>query len=94
MNANQRTDGQARGKKELFDTIGALSFALDDLRLYLDTHPDDTVALGKYGELQERRHGLIAEYTASYGSIDSYYVNTENGWDWNDSLMPWGREAN
>ena len=93
MNADMRT-GQGKSRRELFDTIGAVSFFLDDLRLYLDTHPDDAEALGRFKELQQKRHSLIAEYTSSFGSIDSYYVNTENGWDWNDCPIPWRGEAN
>lgn len=92
MNADMRT-GQGKSRRELFDAIGAVSFFLDDLRLYLDTHPDDAEALGRFKELQEKRHSLISEYTSSFGSIDSYYVNTDR-WDWNDCPIPWRGEAN
>ena len=89
-----RANDNSREKNELFQTIGAISFALDDLRLYLDTHPSDERALALYSEYQKQRHALVVDYTNKFGSIDSYYVNTENGWEWNDSPMPWGREAN
>jgi YesN/AraC family two-component response regulator len=52
MNADMRT-GQGKSRRELFDTIGAVSFFLDDLRLYLDTHPDDAEAFGRFKELQQ-----------------------------------------
>ena len=82
-------------RKTLFDTIGAVSFALDDLRLYLDTHPDCSEALSCYTEYMKRRHELVAAYTQQYGPLDSYYVDTENGcWNWNDGPMPWKGEAN
>lgn len=83
-----------QGKKELFDMIGAVSFYLDDLRLFLDTHPDNTEALELFTQYQAQRHEMVKNYTLNYGPIDSYYVNTENGWTWNDCPMPWKAEAN
>ena len=89
MNNNQNVS-----KKELFDTIGAVSFFLDDMRLYLDTHPDDAEALELFSEYQNKRHALIAEYTAKFGPIDSYYPGVENGWTWINDPMPWRMEGN
>lgn len=82
------------GRRELFEQIGAISFALDDLRLYLDTHPDCAEALALFTEYQKQRHDLIASYTSQFGPIDSYYVDTENGWSWINEPMPWKQEAN
>ena len=70
-------------KNELFEMIGAVSFAIDDLRLYLDTHPDDAEALALFTEYRDQRHQLVAEYTRDYGSIASYYPDTSRGWTWN-----------
>lgn len=81
-------------RKELFETIGAVSFMLDDLRLYLDTHPDDGEALKLFNEYQNKRHALIADYTAKFGPIDSYYPDAQNGWTWINEPMPWRMEAN
>ena len=81
-------------RKELFETIGAISFMLDDLRLYLDTHPDDSEALKLFNEYQNKRHALIADYTAKFGPIDSYYPDAQNGWTWINEPMPWRMEAN
>ncbi len=81
-------------RKELFETIGAVSFMLDDLRLYLDTHPDDDEALKLFNEYQNKRHTLIADYTAKFGPINAYYPGTEDGWTWINEPMPWRTEAN
>jgi len=81
-------------RKALYDAIGAVSFAMDELRLFLDTHPDSTDALTLFTEYRNRRHQLVAQYTAQFGSLDAYYPNTDNGWNWNEGPMPWKTEAN
>ncbi|MBO4354283.1 MAG: spore coat protein CotJB [Clostridia bacterium] len=78
----------------LFEKIGQLSFAVDEIRLFLDTHPGDAEALALFGEYAQRRSEAIDEYTNTYGPIDAYYVNTTNGWTWIDEPMPWRTEGN
>ena len=81
-------------RKSLFDAIGAVSFAMDELRLFLDTHPDCGEALALFTQYRNRRHELVAQYTAQFGSLDAYYPNTDYGWSWNEGPMPWKAEAN
>jgi spore coat protein JB len=81
-------------RKALFDAIGAVSFAMDELRLFLDTHPDSRDALALFNEYRDRRHQLVGQYTAQFGSLDAYYPNTDSGWNWNEGPMPWKTEAN
>lgn len=82
------------GESALMRKITEVSFAMDELRLFLDTHPDCSAALSEFIARMDQRADLIAEYTEKYGSIDSYYPNTENGWDWNYGQMPWKKGAN
>lgn len=81
------------GKKALFDQINAVSFAMDDLRLFLDTHPDDEEALALFNDYMGQRTELIGKYTEKYGPVDSYFLDTSNGWCWNAAPMPWKQEA-
>ena len=85
---------QGIGRKELFDKIGAVSFAMDDLRLYLDTHPNCAEALSLFTEYMNVRQELVSRYTQEFGPIDSYYVDTDDGWSWISEPMPWKAEAN
>ena len=86
--------GQDGGKKTLSDQIDAVSFAMDELRLFLDTHPDDAEALALFSELMQNRRELVEKYTEKYGPLESYFLNTSAGWTWNSGPMPWEREAN
>ena len=82
------------GRKALHDQICELSFAMDDLRLYLDTHPDSAEALSQFNGYMEQRTELVGKYTDKYGPLDSYHINTSDGWYWNSAPMPWVKEAN
>ena len=47
----------------LLKEINEVSFFLDDLRLYLDTHPLDINALNLYQEKHEKRLELLKQYS-------------------------------
>lgn len=78
----------------LFEEIGQLSFVLDEIRLFLDTHPNDGDALELYGKYGSKRKEAVETYTKKYGPIEAYDVNTESGWSWIDEPMPWRMEGN
>lgn len=78
----------------MFEAIRQVSFVMDELRLFLDTHPGNRQALDMFLSNQELRHGLVAEYTEKYGPIDSYFINSDGTWSWINEPMPWKAEAN
>ena len=55
-----------RTGKELMKFINEVSFALNDVILYLDTHPDDAEALEYYHKYKKQRHQAVKEYAVSY----------------------------
>ncbi len=78
-----------RAKKAALDEIGRISFTVDELRLYLDTHPCDKEALQMIQAHCARRHTLIENYTENFGPICAYMPGACNGWTWNEGPMPW-----
>ncbi len=58
----------------LMEHIQAISFAIDDLRLFLDTHPCDKEALAYMKILMKIRHQAVMAYTKKYGPLYSYMV--------------------
>ena len=88
------TNSQANERDSLFMELRQISFALDELRLFLDNHPTDTAALSLYGEYQARRKEILDAYVPNYGPVEAYNVNTESGWGWINMPMPWESEAN
>ncbi len=84
------TANTGRGRDELFKRISDVSFVLDELRLYLDTHPTNTDALSMFAEYQKQRAGMISDYTEKYGPIEAYCAESDPGlWTWATENMPW-----
>ena len=80
-------------KKELFDIINQASFMLDDITLFLNTHPDCREALHAYKHYKEIRENAIDDYTSMYEPISRYNVDTDNYWDWVNKPWPWEGEC-
>ena len=55
-------NGNCASKKELLQSINQVSFAIDDLLLFLDTHPREKRALEYFSELSARRNELLKKY--------------------------------
>lgn len=76
-------------RERLLFCISEVSFCMDDIRLFLDTHPDNQAALALYREYGIRRSELEDKYTAKYGPLNSYNVNSQNYWAWVSYPWPW-----
>lgn len=82
-----------RTREQLMHIIEVSSFTLDDLVLFLDSHPDCQEALDLYNQQKAIRHQAIREYTDQYGPIDKYNVDTCQGWSWTTTPWPWEGEC-
>jgi spore coat protein JB len=76
-------------REQLMCVITESSFAIDDVKLYLDTHPCDKEALEYYQNYRKIRKEAIKEYRDCYGPISSYDVAEANVWTWIDEPWPW-----
>lgn len=70
--------------------IGAYRFAVWEMTLYLDTHPDCAAALEKLRELQAVTGRLVEEYEGQYGTL---VLTSDEAcgerWSWVDGPWPW-----
>ncbi|MCR5792822.1 MAG: spore coat protein CotJB [Lachnospiraceae bacterium] len=71
--------------------ICELGFALDDVTLYLDTHPTDANAIDYYNNYKKMYREAKQDYTRQYGPLNDYEVNCNNGWSWINTPWPWER---
>lgn len=73
--------------------INEVSFAVNDMLLYLDTHPEDQKALRYFSDISDRRNQLMAEYAEKYGplTIDSAAVSSENGMEMVSAAISMGK---
>ena len=88
-NMNLKSCKVSRSKEDLMDIISKVSFALDDTRLYLDTHPDCEKAMDFFKKMQHIRHEAMKEYTENYGAIYGYNMGSCDNWSWNMGDYPW-----
>ena len=67
---------QQMSQKQLLQWINMVSFAVNDITLYLDTHPDDEEALNYLKHYKELRKQGLRAYADQYGplTIDSAKV--------------------
>ena len=78
--------------EELADTpkteLQVLSFAIQELALYLDTHRDDQEALELYRTYQQMYHDASAKYAMDCHPLQ-HSIPTEGPYRWLDDPWPW-----
>lgn len=77
-------------RSDLLAWINVVSFAVDDVKLFLDTHPCDREALAFFEEYENERRQALREYAKYYGplTIDSMSTESER-WTWINEPWPW-----
>lgn len=78
-------------RKCMLKEIMALDFKLNDLALYLDTHPFDEDVLCMYQELVEEANDKKEEYEKKYGPLNRENGATDCEWKWIENPWPWER---
>ncbi|MDD6570952.1 MAG: spore coat protein CotJB [Thermoflexaceae bacterium] len=83
------TRQQIPDRCDLMKSIYEIGFSLDDMILYLDTHPKDREALDYYHKLHKQYHELVRLYSRNYGPLFAKDVHNENYFSWVNRPMPW-----
>jgi spore coat protein JB len=79
-------------REELLKKVMEYKFAINDIVLFLDTHPCDEKALKAHNEFVTEFKKLKEQYENEFGPL---CVETEiDSWsEWVDSKWPWEREV-
>lgn len=80
-------------KNKLFDTIQKYGFALDEIRIYLDTHPNCKNGLEFFHKYKKLQNEAVSEYNRLYGPLTSEQVESNDHWTWVNEPWPWERSA-
>lgn len=75
-------------KERLFYQVMAYSFAINDLNLYLDLHPDNKGMLDLFKKYVKEEKELCNEYVNKYGPLEVNEVKGQK-FDWINSPWPW-----
>ncbi|MDO5336418.1 MAG: spore coat protein CotJB [Eubacteriales bacterium] len=78
-------------REQLLKKIHEVSFAVQDIQLYLDTHPCDREALAFFRKMSEERNCALKKYAQMYGplTIDTASENASDSWKWAEQPFPW-----
>lgn len=77
-------------RRELFEYINQISFAVDDVKLFLDTHPGNQKALEYFQKYKEKRIEALKEYAEVYGPLTADTVSENSDcWNWINEPWPW-----
>ena len=80
-------DDKNMTRKEMLEKIKCLKFAVVELALYLDTHPDDKKALCLHNKYSKELKEICDKYQKVYGPLTIEYPC--NKWRWLEEPWPW-----
>lgn len=80
-------DEQNATREEMLNQIKCYAFAIQELALYLDTHPEDEKALCLHNKYAKEYKVLTDKYQKVYGPLTINYPC--NKWRWIEEPWPW-----
>lgn len=80
-----------RNREELMNQLMAYKFAINDMSLFLNTHPDDEIALKYHNEYVCEFNKIKEEYERNYGPIT--FETEMDSWQWGSDRWPWEVEV-
>lgn len=86
-NSNNTADSNVTCK-ELMRAIMEADFVAQDLKLYLDTHPDDSRALEMYREAVRQYKACKATFEDTFYPLNATSAGRNGTWDWLDGTFP------
>lgn len=78
----------AAGCEELLRAIAEADFFAQDLKLYLDTHPDDTRAVEMFVDACRQSKACKAAFEDSYYPLTACNAGKDGCWDWPEGVWP------
>lgn len=95
MQSNMRNSSNGGGNnnsnascEELMRAIMEADFFAQDLKLYLDTHPDDTRAVEMFREAVRQSKACKAAFEDSFWPLVADSAGTNGNWDWFNGVWP------
>ena len=76
-------------RQQLFNLINTVSFAVDDLLLFLDTPPDDVEAIKAFHHYSDIRRNALQVYSDQYGPLTIDTADPCSHWNWATEPWPW-----
>ena len=74
--------------------LQALSFAISELGLYLDTHPTDQDAIELFNQYTEMYEDAMQKYEQEHGPLTQMQAGASGTYTWVKGPWPWDYNAN
>lgn len=78
-------------RERLLRRIATMDFAIVELHLYLDTHPDAADVNDKLNEYEQKSAELRKKFEEKFGPLTPRN-SEENNWEWVSNPWPWDNE--
>ena len=78
-------------REQLLNRINQVSFAVNEMTLFLDSHPDNEEALAYMEEKSALRREALEEYARRFGplTIDTANDTCSRSFEWVSQPWPW-----
>lgn len=91
--SSSSSNSPEKNREEMLSRLNTVSFALNDLTLYLDTHPDCPKGTALFYQLLEERLTLLSNFTGQFYPLTQTSMITgqynQNQYGWSEGPMPW-----
>lgn len=76
-------------QQNMLHTIMQYQVAILDLALFLDTHPNDPMALYRHKAYSAQLSKMRDEYETLFGPMNNYSIETGDTWRYVEGPWPW-----
>ncbi len=77
---------------DALQAVNESAFVLQELALYLDTHPGCTAGLSKFQQARQAYQQAVEAYTRQYGPLCYEQADSCTCWQWTQAPWPWEME--
>lgn len=76
-------------RQKLLKRLQICDFVLTEASMYLDTHPNNTMALEYFNKHNKMKEEILKEYVDKYGPITRFDNDNSQTWQWINNPWPW-----
>lgn len=86
-------------KEQMLRDIGIVGFVINDLTIFLDTHPYDKMALDYFNHYNRIKQHMEQEFARKYYPLTTDYCEGSTSWKWGNDYsgidsLPWENDCN
>ncbi len=75
-------------RERMLRRLSSYDFAVTELHIYLDTHPDDAAAAKTLADYEQKSDSLARDFQEKFGPLTPMN-ETGNRWAWISDPWPW-----